>query len=695
MKSHEFLGIPVFSLDELKSMKEQAVPVSEPENENETAIYRSALSKEKLIYSMDHSQSIQELFSRAVKAFPNKRCFGTRYPSLVDGEKVWGEYVWKSYEEADEDRQHFGFGLMQLYDQHVTNKVDKWFMGIMSVNRYEWIIADLGAGSFSIGNAALYDTLGPDACEYILNHAEIPIAVVSIDKVPTIFKLVPKCPHLKVIIVLESLLKGEKPDAESYKEQGSALGVTIVSFNETLQLGKSNPRPFQLPSSDDIATLSYTSGTTGTPKAAMLTHGNFISVNIGGQIFRVEEDSVHLSYLPLAHIIERATVVNFYMKGAAIGFYRGSIPLLVEDINSLKPTLLCAVPRVLNKIYDKMMLATVHSDSYITSNLVSQALKSKLYYLKNEGTVKHSIWDPLVFNKMKQALGGNIVGMVYGGAPIDPQVVNFFRVVLRAHTFESYGQTETCGGATVVWPEDYDPGHVGPPVISNEMKLVSVPEMGYYAKDLKGEVWFRGGGIFKGYYKDEEKTKEAITEDGWLKTGDIGSIDSVGRLTIIDRKKNIFKLSQGEYIAPEKLEIAITKSNYVSQIYVHGNSLQNVLVAIVVPDEEHCIHLAVKKGWLPSDTIIPTPVQPGQAPNELFIQLCKNSDFKIFMLEQITAAGKEAKFRGFEFVKAIHLEPELFSLESDLLTPTMKMKRHNFAKKYSGMIDSLYGSLAK
>ncbi|KAJ2988439.1 Long-chain-fatty-acid--CoA ligase 6, partial [Globomyces sp. JEL0801] len=485
MKSHEFLGIPVFSLDELKSMKEQAVPVSEPENENETAIYRSALSKEKLIYSMDHSQSIQELFARAVKAFPNKRCFGTRYPSLVDGEKVWGEYVWKSYEEADEDRQHFGFGLMQLYDQHVTNKVDKWFMGIMSVNRYEWIIADLGAGSFSIGNAALYDTLGPDACEYILNHAEIPIAVVSIDKVPTIFKLVPKCPHLKVIIVLESLLKGEKPDAESYKEQGTALGVTIVSFNETLQLGESNPRPFQLPSSDDIATLSYTSGTTGTPKAAMMSHGNFIAASISAQSLEIDENDIHMSYLPLAHIFEKSSALNVYVRGGCIGFFRGTPKLLMEDLLVLQPNTFVAVPRVLNKIYDKMTLATIYSDSFIKSNLVSHALKSKLHHLKKDGSLTHAIWDPLVFNKMKQVFGGQLRGILSAGAPIDTEVMNFFRVVLGASMIESYGQTETTGIATLVWPTDFDGGHVGSPALGVEMKLVSVPDMEYFAKDLK------------------------------------------------------------------------------------------------------------------------------------------------------------------------------------------------------------------
>jgi long-chain acyl-CoA synthetase len=198
--------------------------------------------------------------------------------------------------------------------------------------------------------------------------------------------------------------------------------------------------------------------------------------------------------------------------------------------------------------------------------------------------------------------------------------------------------------------------------------------MNYHAKDRKGEIWIRGPSVFKGYLKDPVKTAETLTTDGWLKTGDIGSIDNRGNIFIIDRKKNIFKLAQGEYVAPEKLENIYTKSFFIAQMYVHGDSLQSELVAVVVPDLEYCVQFAMENGWLPSNTAVPAPAMIGDPAHPLMLELIKNPKLKQVIQQDLIDIAKQESLAGFEYIRGFHLEPELFS-PATLLTPTFKLKR--------------------
>jgi long-chain acyl-CoA synthetase len=351
---------------------------------------------------------------------------------------------------------------MNLYDQLVSQKQDLWFMGIFAINRYEWLVAELGAGAHSVPNVALYDTLGPETSEYILNHAEVPILVTSVDKVAGVLELSPKCPLLKVIIVMESLFKDQADPIPILKKWGSQLGVTVVTFNEVLELGKKKPVPKKLPRGDDLLCLSYTSGTTGNPKGAMLSHTNLVST-LRAAAFTVllGQDDVHISYLPLAHIFERVMITNIMMIGASAGFFRGDVTLLVEDIGVLKPTFFASVPRLLNRIYDKIIQGALHSGSNLKAALFTKALESKLYYLEKDGSLTHSIWDRLVFKKVKQVLGGRLKMIFTASAPISSQVLSFLRVACGCQVLEAYGQTESCGGLTVTLPGDYSTGNVG------------------------------------------------------------------------------------------------------------------------------------------------------------------------------------------------------------------------------------------
>jgi len=240
---------------------------------------------------------------------------------------------------------------------------------------------------------------------------------------------------------------------------------------------------------------------------------------------------------------------------------------------------------------------------------------------------------------------------------------------------QGYGLTETAAASNATLVEDHSAGHVGQPLPCTEVKLVDVPDMDYFTagEEPKGEVCMRGPNIFSGYYKMADKTKEVLEDDGWFHSGDIGKFNPNGTLSIIDRKKNIFKLSQGEYVAVEKIEGAYIKNPFITQIFVYGDSFQSVLVAIVIPD---------------SDVLFPWAKQHGiEADMEA---LCENPKVKEFILSEMDKTAKLAKLHGFEWVKNIKLVPKPFSIDDDLITPTYKLKRPQLKKHYSEHLDALY-----
>lgn len=285
----------------------------------------------------------------------------------------------------------------------------------------------------------------------------------------------------------------------------------------------------------------------------------------------------------------------------------------------------------------------------------------------------NSIYD-FAFKKIRQTLGGEVRFIISGSAPISPEVLHFLRVVSGCYVLEGYGATETGGACGVQIPGETTVGNVGPPFLCSMYKLGDVPEMDLVAqRDNKGEILIAGANIFKGYYKDEEKTKAALDSDGWYHTGDIGSFADNGTMKIVDRVKNIFKLQQGEYIAPEKIENIYIRSKYVAQVFIYGNSYKSTLVGIIVP-EQTVIYEWAKENNLPCD----------------MESLCKHKDLKKIILQDITKLGKEGGLKGFELAKDIYLHYDLFSLENGLLTPTMKSKRNEMQKFFKEQIDEMY-----
>lgn len=432
----------------------------------------------------------------------------------------------------------------------------------------------------------------------------------------------------------------------------------------------------------------------------MSTHGNIIADASGALYAGVEigKGDVHLSYLPLAHSFERLVMTFVLMNGACAGFFQGDVKKLASDIAKLRPTIFPSVPRLYNRFYDKI---TSKFENYggLKQSIFNNGFAAKKYWLK-KNYLKHGWWDTIIFNKVQKELGfDRCKVMLTGSAPIAPHVMEFLRCVFSCPVLEGYGQTECSAAATVSTFEDQSTlGHVGVPLACNEVRLESVEDMGYLVTDKyhqretdengkvvregipchgRGEVCFRGHNVFLGYYKNDEKTKETLDDDGWIHSGDVGLWDERGNLRIFDRIKNIFKLAQGEYIAAEKVENVYNQSPFIAQIFVYGNSFQSSLVAIVVPDQEFVEGLFQKRE------------EAKQFKGKSFEELCGDKQFKELVLRDMKRVGDEAKLRGFERVIAIHLEPNPWTPE-DLLTPSFKLKRAPAQKKYQAAIDEMY-----
>ncbi|XP_057541271.1 long chain acyl-CoA synthetase 7, peroxisomal [Amaranthus tricolor] len=630
-------------------------------------VYRSARSPLQLVSRFPNHPEIGTLhdnFVHAVDSFPDYMYLGTRV--RVDG--TVGEYKWMTYGEVSNARSAVGSAL-QNYGLSKGMSV-----GLYMINRPEWVVVDHACSSYSFVSVPLYDTLGPDAVKFIVNHADVQAIFCVPETLKALLSFLSEIPTVRVIVVVGGV-------DEHLPSLPQVVGIKLISYSKLLSQGRARLQPFCPPTPDDIATICYTSGTTGTPKGAVLTHGNLIA-NVAGTSIPVKfyPTDVYISYLPLAHIYERANQILVVYSGAAIGFYQGDNLKLMDDMLALRPTIFASVPRLYNRIYAGIINA-VKTSGVLKERLFNAAYNSKKQAIMN-GRNPSPIWDKLVFNKIKAKLGGRVRFMSSGASPLSPDVLDFMKVCLGCPLVEGYGMTETSCVISSMEESDNMSGHVGSPNAACEVKLVDVPEMNYTSDDQpypRGEICVRGPIIFKGYYKDEVQTREVIDDEGWLHTGDIGLWLPGGRLKIVDRKKNIFKLAQGEYIAPEKIENVYSKCKFVAQCFVYGDSLNSSLVAIISVDPD------TLKNWASGEGI----------KYEDIGQLCRHPRAKAAVLAEMDALGREAGLRGFEFVKAVTLVPEPFTLENGLLTPTFKIKRPQAKIYFEKEIGEMYALLSK
>ncbi|XP_078659799.1 long-chain-fatty-acid--CoA ligase 1-like isoform X1 [Branchiostoma floridae x Branchiostoma belcheri] len=606
--------------------------------------------------------TLYECFQRGLKVSNNGPCLGWRTSPT-------GPYEWMTYGDVAERARNFGSGLIARGLQPNPDT----FLGIFSQNRVEWTVTEQACNMYNMVVVPLYDTLGPQAITFIVNQAKL--STIVCDKSEKAVKLLQSegISCIKCIMVVEAI-------SEDARKMAEECHVELVPFSDVEEQGKQNPQDAVPPKPDDLCTICYTSGTTGNPKGAMLSHKNIVAGCAGvavtfEQKFSMTSEDVHISYLPLAHIFEKLVQCYLFCNGARIGFFQGDVRKLTDDIKELRPTIFATVPRLLNRIYDTVMTKAANA-GVVKRLLLNMALKRKEAAMNRGVFNNQTMWDKLVFKPIQENLGGRVKYIVTGAAPLSPAIMMFMRSAMGCLVFEGYGQTETSGAATVTFPMDFSIGHVGIPLACLKIKLDDVPDMNYYAKDGKGEICVKGANVFKGYLHEPEKTAETIDANGWLHTGDIGAWTPQGTLKIIDRKKHIFKLAQGEYIAPEKIEGVYLQSPLVAQVFVHGESLQACLVGVVVPGEQTFPQLASSKG-ITGD----------------MAELCKNAELKKEVMDSITALGKKSGLHSFEQVKDLYLCPEPFSVENGLLTPTFKSKRPQLKDFFKNEITEMYSKL--
>ncbi|XP_016102931.1 long-chain-fatty-acid--CoA ligase 1-like isoform X1 [Sinocyclocheilus grahami] len=614
-----------------------------------------------MTYYYKDAQTMYEFFLRGLQVSNNGPCLGSRQPDKP--------YKWLSYKEVADRAEFAGSALLHRGHSQTGDK----YIGIFAQNRPEWTISELACYTYSLVAVPLYDTLGTEAISYIIDKATIATVICDIaDKARLILDCVSGRKHsITTIVIMENF------DSE-LTAQAQQKGIEILSLKELEAIGKANYKTPIPPKPEDLALICFTSGTTGSPKGAMITHGNVVSncsafIKVTEVHCMLNQTDIHISYLPLAHMFERVVAGVLLVHGARIGYFQGDIRLLMDDLKTLKPTIFPVVPRLLNRMFDKIF---GQANTPLKRWLLDFASSRKEAELKSGVVRKDSMWDKLIFSKVQASLGGCVRLMITGAAPVSPTVLTFLRAALGCQFYEGYGQTECTAGCTMSLPGDWTAGHVGAPLPCNFVKLVDVAEMNYFAANGEGEVCVKGPNVFQGYLKDPERTSEAIDKDSWLHTGDVGKWLPNGTLKIIDRKKHIFKLAQGEYIAPEKIENIYIHSDPVAQVFVHGDSLQACLVGILVPDPDFLPGWAKKRGIEGSYT-----------------EMCKSKELKNAILEDIIRLGKEAGLKSFEQVRDIALHMEMFSVQNGLLTPTLKAKRTELRNHFRQQIDQLYAKI--
>jgi len=653
--------------------------------------------------------TLYELFQKSVDSFPNNRMLGTRtrgedgkvepiddlLARRAEGSDDTYGFDWMTYNDVKTMSHNLGAGLTTLGNAANSN------IGIFATNRAHWIVAQQGIYAQNMRVVSLYATLGDNAVEYITNHAELSTIVTSGANLKSLLNVLPKISHTAEEGNVRHIIRMPEPTPISDEDlkTAQANGVTLHNFNDIVAAGAEAKVDDQPPTSDDWAFIMYTSGTTGPPKGAILTHGNLIAT-LATTTSRIELDHTarHISYLPLAHIFETVVQATVYQAGGSVGFFQGSIKTLTDDMRALEPTLYAGVPRVFDKMYKKVM-ARVEDGSCAIAWYFHRAYQGTCEIVRVNGE-RDADWDKKVFNKIAhENLGLSKCKLIItGAAPCPPYLAEFLKVMVSCPVIQGYGMTETSAAASLQLHTDPTVGHNGPPLPCCEIKLVDVDEMGYHASDTpfsRGEIWVRGANIFKGYYKNPKATSEALNEDGWLLTGDIGRWNNNGTLSIIDRKKNIFKLSQGEYVAAEHVEQVYGKAAIVNQMFVYGNSYKPFVLGVVVPNAQVVYEKGKEEKWW---------THIGEAENKLASPafLAEYAKMIDTHREAITAwvhselKTEEKALKSFERVRAIHVEGRLddqlggFTEANECVTPTFKLRRPYLLRRYLSELQALY-----
>jgi long-chain acyl-CoA synthetase len=569
-----------------------------------------------------------------------------------------GRWRQVSSRELESQVRAVAMGLHAL-DVRVGDRV-----GILSENRVEWTMADLGVINCGALDAPIYATQSPKQAAYILNDAEVEVLFISNQaQYDRVRDALVNCPKLRVIISFDPIV---------------APAASVMSFDDLLARGRAADREEpglyetmrEIVTPESLATLIYTSGTTGDPKGVMLTHANLVSNILANfQNFELKEGEVALTFLPFSHILERTTIYMYLYAGVSV-YYAESAETVARDIVEVRPHFMTSVPRLFEKVQARAM-EKAEEKGERQAAIARWAVDVAKQWAEAEGegrnagvvlNLKHKVADALVYSKLREALGGRVRALVSGGAPLAPELARFFYGA-GMPIYQGYGLTESSPVIACNTPRANRLGSVGKPIPGVSVRI---------AED--GEILAWGPNVMCGYYNRPAETVEALETDAegrvWLRTGDVGHLDADGYLFITDRKKDLIKTSGGKYVAPQPIENAIKRSQYVNQVVVIGDG-RKFPAALIVPQMEALLAYARRQGVVVEES-----------------ELIKRQE--IIDLIEKEVESLTADLSQHEKIKAVLLLPRELTVEGGELTPTLKVKRRAVVEKNRGQIDRLY-----
>uniref|UniRef100_A0A7N8WSW4 long-chain-fatty-acid--CoA ligase n=1 Tax=Mastacembelus armatus TaxID=205130 RepID=A0A7N8WSW4_9TELE len=634
--------------------------------------YRAVRATKRLVTSMHPGvDTLDKMFEYAATRFPHRDCLGTREVISEEDEQqsngkvfkkvVLGEYHWLSYKEALMAASQLGSGLASLGQQPKNS------IAIFCETRAEWTIAAQACFMYNFPLATFYSTLGGPAIAHGLNETQVTHIITSRELLETRLKaILIEVPRLQHIIIV---------DNTPTTWPGYPRGINIHNMAAVQKLGArpdkaACERKQPLPS--DTAVIMYTSGSTGIPKGVMISHSNIIA-GITGIAERIPnlclgskrklQICVCNNFCDIIFFPPQSTKIKKGSKG---------------DTSILQPTLMAAVPEIMDRIY-KNVMTKVEEMNCIQRTLFILAYNYKLEQLaKGYNT---PLCDKLVFRKIRALLGGRTRVLLSGGAPLSATTQRFMNVCFCCAVGQGYGLTETCGAGTISESWDYSTGRVGGPLVCCEIKLKDWVEGGYGSTDKphpRGEILIGGPNVTMGYYKSDPKNQEDFFVDEnrqrWFCTGDIGEFHKDGCLKIIDRKKDLVKLQAGEYVSLGKVEAMLKNCPLVDNICAYANSDETYVIGFVVPNQKQLLALAeqysIRGSWE---------------------ELCDSKAMEELVLKVITEAALAAQLERFEIPCKIRLSPDPWTPETGLVTEAFKLKRKELKTHYQDDIERMYG----
>jgi long-chain acyl-CoA synthetase len=624
----------------------QEPKVESREMENPKSQMRNPKSFKRRPLYADEPATLPELFRQAFQKHDR--------PDALNYKKD-GKWRGISSREMRERAENIALGLYSLG----LRKDDK--AAILAANSPDWTLTDAGCQFAGVTDVPIYTTLTESSVCYIINDSGAKVFFIEDDETfRRLAKIFPQCKSLEKLVLFKtdgneaenaiSLAELEKRGADLKKEKPDLIEELIAATEP-----------------HDIATLIYTSGTTGEPKGVMLSHQNLISNVIdAGEKYSFSEKDVPLSVLPLSHVFERSAMYLYIYNGMAV-HYAETIDKVAENLREVRPTIFVGVPRIFEKVYAKAKLKAAQN-SALKEKIFDWAIETaKEFALRNERresipftlAIRHALADRLVYSKLRDFFGGRLRSCVTGGAALSEDIWLIFTGA-GISIMQGYGLTETSPVISSNNPIDARLGTVGKPIRNTEVRIAA-----------DGEIEVTGAGVMQGYYNKPEATRDAFTEDGWFRTGDIGELDADGFLKITDRKKELFKTSGGKYIAPSPIEQRIKASRFVSQVVLVGNE-RKFPAALIVPNFEQLESYAKNEGL------------NSRTPEEF----CEHPKIVKLIENEVEEMTKD--LAKFERVKKIALLAEEMTIEGGELTPTLKVKRRVVDEKYRIVIDKMY-----